>query len=57
MSTTVDKEAKPAVDMELLSKKTLEETTFADLVSTKPEKCFLFRSNISFVIGCISTIM
>lgn len=33
MFNTVEKEAKPAVDMELLSKKTLEETTFADLVS------------------------
>lgn len=33
MSNTVEKEDKPAVDMELISKKSLEETTFADLVS------------------------
>lgn len=34
MSKAADKEAQPSVDMEMLSKKNLEETTFADLVSS-----------------------
>lgn len=32
MSKAVEKEAQPSVDMEALSKKKLEDTTFADLV-------------------------
>jgi hypothetical protein len=33
MSKAAEKEAQPSVDMEMLSKKKLEDTTFADLVS------------------------
>jgi hypothetical protein len=34
MSKAVEKEAQPTVEMEMLSKKKLEDTTFADLVSS-----------------------
>jgi hypothetical protein len=34
MSKTVEKNAQPSIDMEALAKKKLEDTTFADLVSS-----------------------
>lgn len=35
MSKTVEKNAQPSIDMEALAEKKLEDTTFADLVSSK----------------------
>lgn len=46
MSKTIEKAAEPSIDMELLAKKKVEDTTFADLVSYISPNLSLNRLNL-----------